>query len=136
MKLEVLMMANSASLESGLLNVQGVGWEFIRYDFFPAQLRGAVCGIITLDPEEIGTIHVIEVTAKDEGGIDLGWRASMTVPGDRPRTKRGVPIRQTFAVPLAAVLGAPTVVRVALECEGDELGAVTFEVQDEFSGDP
>ena len=38
MKIEVLMVANSASTEDGLLSIQGGGWEHCTLPMLPAEL--------------------------------------------------------------------------------------------------
>ena len=130
MNIEVLMVANGASVENSLLSVQGGGWEHYNPLFFPWTVRGAVAGIGTLEPSEVGSISIVDVEVSDQHGHVVQSVGSMTIDASRPAAKAGVPMRFPFFAPLMFVVTAPTVVKVALSSEGAELAAVTFAVHD------
>lgn len=130
MKIEVLMVANAASVSGSLLHVQGGGWEHCSYPLLPATVSGALAGIATLDDDEIGKTPALKIAITDADGHDMGFAASMIVSGIRPPTVAGVPLRVPFAVPFMFVAVRSTVIKVAVMHEGAELAAVTFLVRD------
>jgi len=129
-EVEVLLVANGAGTENSLLHVQGGGWESFLPGFFPWTVRGAVCGIVTLSNDEVGSTPVVVFTAEAQDGQDLGWRASMTIDGVRPVTIEGVPVRVPFWIALTAVVSAPTIVKITVSQGTAELAATAFAVRD------
>ena len=130
MRIEVLMIANAAGVDGGLLHVQGGGWEHCTYPLLPTTVSGAVAGIATLDEDEIGTTPALNIAITDADGQDMGFAASMIISGIRPKTVPGVPVRQPFAVPFMFVAVRSTVVKVGVIHERAELAAVTFIIRD------
>lgn len=130
MKIEVLMVANSASTEDGLLSIQGGGWEHCTLPMLPANFRAAIAGIATLEPDELGEAQIIQISAKAQDGHDPGFAGSMIISGIRPTTVPGVPVRVPFAVPLIFPALRPTVVKVSVTQDDAELAAVTFAIRD------
>jgi hypothetical protein len=137
MRIEVLMVANAAGVENNLLNVQGGGWEHYSPSLFPWTVRGAVCGIFALDPDELATTRVVDVAVSDQAGHVRSSSGSMVIDATRPLTEAGVPMRFPFFAPLMFVVSGPTVVTVRLsEEEGNELGSVAFSVKEPTSDIP
>jgi hypothetical protein len=129
-KIEVLMIANAASTENSLLNIQGGGWEHFSPPMFPWTLGGAVAGIATLEDDDMGTTPALNIAITDAAGQDMGFSASMIISGIRPHTAAGVPVRVPFAVPFTFAAFHSTVVKVAAIHDGAELAAVTFLIRD------
>lgn len=136
MNIEVLLVANGASTENGLLTVHGGGWEYFRPAFFPFTVRAAICGIATLDKGELGTTPIVTFRASAKDGQELGWVASSTVDGVRTPSAEGVPIRVPFMVLMSAVVSAPTVVTVTMSEGGTEIAATSFAVSDSTPDSP
>lgn len=136
MKIEVLLIANAAGLDGGLLHVQGGGWEHCSPSMLPATISGAAAGIATLDDEEIGNTPALNIAITDADGHDMGFAASMIISGIRPKTVAGVPVRVPFAVPFMFVATGSAVIKVAVAQEGAELAAVTFLVRDPVPDTP
>jgi len=129
-KVEVLMIANSATAEGSLLNVQGGGWEHCSPAMIPCTVGGHVAGIVALDEDELGQTPALNIAITDADGHDMGFSASMIVSGIRPATTVGVPVRVPFAVPFTVAVLRSMVVKVAALQGGAELAAVTFLVRD------
>jgi hypothetical protein len=135
-KIEVLMIANSAATEGSLLNVQGGGWEHCSPPMIPCTIGAYVAGIATLDDEELGQTPALNIATTDADGHDLGFAASMIISGIRPATVAGVPARVPFAIPFTVAVLRPTIVKVAALQGGAELAAVTFLVRDPIPDAP
>ena len=136
MKVEVLLVANSAKTEKGLLYVEGGGWEHYSAPFFPFTVRGALCGILTFEPSEIGSTPIVILDINDQLGQVEGSRASITVITDRPPATPGVPTRIPFWLPFSSVVTGPTVVSATLSQDGQVLGSVAFAVKDPVPDTP
>ena len=130
------MVANGAGIDNGLLTVNGGGWEFYSPAFFPSTVRGAICGIATLDESELGTTPVVTFRASAQDDQELGWVASTTIDGVRTPTVAGVPIRVPFMVLMSAVVSAPTVVTVTMSEGRAELASTAFAVRDPIPDAP
>lgn len=129
MKLEALLFANNASADGWLLAVEGGGWEHIEYDFMPGTAVGYVAGILTLDESEHGELTEVVADVFDDSGEVDGFRASMIVNGNRPKTDTGVPVRAPFAIPFMTVVRGPTVMKARLTLGGRELGLIACSVR-------
>jgi hypothetical protein len=137
LKIEVLMVANAAGVENGLLSVGGAGWEHYVVQLFPSTIRGSVAGIITLDAHDIGELREMQLTIDDAGGHIQPLHAAIVVSGVRPApTADGVPARVPFDIPFATVASAPTTVRVSLTYEGAVISTTTFAVHDPIPDSP
>lgn len=136
MQIEVLLVANQAVVENGLLSVAGGGWETFTPAMFPATLRGVIAGIVTLSDGEIGDGHAVSFSMTDPDGHVAGTSGSMIISGIRPRTRPGVPVRVPFDIPFSTVVSAPTVVKVGITQGTTELAAVTFAVLDPIPDSP
>ena len=130
MQIETLLMANVAGIENGLLSAEGAGWEHYVPAFLPCTVRGAVCGVATLDESELGSTPALKFRASAQDGQSLGWSASMTIDGVRVRAPEGVPTRVPFVVTLTAVVRNPTVITITLTSDSEELAATSFAVRD------
>jgi hypothetical protein len=129
-RIEVLMVANSASVNGSLLDIQGGGWEFCTLPMLPINVAGAVAGIATLEADELGEAPVARISVDDTDGHEPGFSASMVISGIRPTAVPGVPVRIPFALPFRFAALRPTVVKVSVSHEGAELAATTFAIRD------
>ncbi|HEX2259822.1 MAG TPA: hypothetical protein VHJ40_08785 [Actinomycetota bacterium] len=130
MKVESLVIANYATTDKWLLRVEGGGWEHCKPQILPTTVRGYVAGIFTLDRDELGTTPAVLVEIGDKNGHVEEFKASTIVNGMRPAATPGVPSRVPFAIPFTTVARAPTVMKVRLLNEGDELATTSFAVLD------
>lgn len=130
MKIEVLLVANGAGIENGLLNVHGGGWEYTSPPFFPSTIRGAVCGIAILDESELGTTPIVTFSIVDKSGSELGWRASTTIDGVRRPPAPGVLIRVPFMAIMSAVVTEPTIATITMSKDDVVIETTAFEVRD------
>src|SRR5674476_307059 len=130
MHVEVLMVANGAAVENGLLAVAGGGWETYSPALFPATLRGSVAGIVTLSEDELGESHVLSFSVTDSGGHVDSSSGSTIISGIQQKTVPGAPIRAPFDIPFSTVVRDSTVVNVGVSEGTAELAAVTFAVLD------
>ena len=130
MKVEILLVANAAAVQDGLLHVQGGGWEHYGVPLFPWTVQGCAAGILTVEPTDLGTSSVVTMDVSDQEGHVAGSHGSMVIVGDRPKTTAGVPVRFPFVFPFSTAISGPAVVKVALSKDGVELAAVAFSVKD------
>ncbi|HYK31769.1 MAG TPA: hypothetical protein VEV63_07390 [Streptosporangiaceae bacterium] len=136
MRIEVLMVANSASADDGLLTVHGGGWEHTVPRALPCTLTGYLAGIAVLDDGELGTTPVLALSITDLGGNDHRFSASVVINGNRPAPVPGVPIRAPFAVPFTFSVLQPTVVQAHVAHAGAEIATVSFLVSSAVSDAP
>jgi hypothetical protein len=130
MKIEALLVANSAKLNGWLLDIEGAGWEHYKCTGFPCEVRGAFAGIIILDNADLGLDHQLHFKIETADDGDIGFLADNTYHRGRggPATT-GVPSRLAFAVPFSFRILAPRIMR-AVVIKGDvDFGEVIFDVR-------
>jgi hypothetical protein len=131
MKVEALLVANGASIENSLLNVAGAGWEHFQAPLLPFTVRGALCGIMTMDNQELGSVQVMRIEVNDEKGRVEPSVGTMTIDASRgPTSDESVPMRFPFFAPLMFVVRGATIVKATLSSDGEELATTSFVVKE------
>ena len=78
MKLEAILMANATMIDANsLLNVEGSCWRFVERASFPETVGGTVCGVILIEDDDFGAVHVISADVFDDSGHVEGSTGSV-----------------------------------------------------------
>jgi hypothetical protein len=129
MKLEAILMANAATIDaSSLLSVEGSCWRFVERWNFPETVGGSVCGVILIEDEDFGAVHVISADVFDDSGHVEGSSGSVLFNCMEPSSEMTTP-RLAFAIPFATVIHEPTVLKASVKANGAELGALSVIVR-------
>jgi hypothetical protein len=135
MILEALILANTASVENGMLNANGIGWRYFESPTgYPATLSGSVCGTMIVEDADYGTIRELTLTVGDDAGQVAPATGSLTFDCTEPSEQMTVG-RLVFAWPFGIVVRGPTVVTASLSMGGDELGRQEFIARAPAGGD-
>jgi hypothetical protein len=128
-KLEAILMANATLIdENSLLTVEGACWRFVERADFPETVSGSVCGVILIEDEDFGAVHVISANVFDDSGHVEGSSGSVFFDCLEPSSEMTTP-RLAFAIPFATVIHEPTVLKASVKSDGDELGALSVIVR-------
>jgi hypothetical protein len=125
MKIEAILVANRAHIDGALLFVEGGGWEFASWEFFPGTISAFIAGVLALDESEIGGTPSATLELSDQEGHVEGFRASIIASGVRPKMP-GSPARIPFAIPFMTVVRSPTVMNVVMTPEGGDAVTIHF----------
>ncbi len=136
MKLEALLVANTAGTDHGLLTIRGGGWEHVRPAMLPTTIRGSLAGLLALSREELGTSPFVSFSVTDDDGMVDPSSGSMIVNAVRAAPPDGVDPRIAFDWPFAIAVRGPTLVRISMSTEAGELGSATFAVLDPVPDTP
>ena len=129
MKLEALLIANAAMIDANsLLNVDGACWRFLERAGFPETVGGTVCGVILIEDEDFGAVHVISADVFDDSGHVDGASGSVLFNCMEPSSEMTTP-RLAFAIPFATVVHEPTVLKASVKSDGTELGGLSVIVR-------
>ena len=129
MKLEAILMANATMIDAdSLLNVEGSCWRFIERANFPETVGGTVCGVILIEADDFGAVHVISADVFDDSGHVDGATGSVLFNCMEPSSEMTTP-RLAFAIPFATVIREPTVLKASVKWDGEELGSLSVIVR-------
>ena len=130
MKLEAIMLANSAKHNGWLLNIEGAGWEHYNCPSFPCQVRGAFVGVAILEDSDLGSDQQMHFKIENADDGDIVFLTDNTYDvAERGPTGAGVPSRLPFAVPFYFDVVGPRVMRAVVIKGDDDLGEVAFAVK-------
>ncbi len=125
MHAELLTIASQAEVEGGLLSMTGGGWEYVRVDWFPAEIRLFLVGVIVHAPEDYGHEHVISVAAQGSDGRAADFGTFRVAPS----TAAAV-VKTPFAYAMSLTLEGPVVLSLTATVEGGPtFGPTQFEVR-------
>jgi len=130
MRLEVIMLANSAKSNGWLLDIEGAGWEHYNCQSFPCRVNGALTGVVVLEDSDLGSDQQLYFKIENTNNEDIVFLTDNTyhVAGRGPAVA-GVPSRVPFAVPFFFDAVAPAVMRAVVIKGDDDLGEVTFAIK-------
>ena len=127
MILETLILANAASInaETGLLDVQGIGWQYFEPAAYPASIMGTICGTVLVEDGDYGDQHELTLEVSDDDGHVVRTVGALSFDCTE-RSERMTVGRLVFHWPFTTVVRAPTVVRASVTMGGQQLGSVEF----------
>ena len=129
MKLEAILMANTAMIDANsLLSLEGSSWRFVERANFPETVGGTVCGVILIEDDDFGAVHVISADIFDDSGHVEGSSGSVLFNCLEPSSEMTTP-RLAFAIPFATVIHEPTVLKASVKSDGGELGGLSVIVR-------
>ena len=125
--LETLILANVAGInpETGLLDVQGIGWRYYEPTAYPATITGNICGTVLVEAGDYGSIHELELEVGGDDGQVGRAVGALTFDCTEPSELMTVG-RLVFHWPFTTVVRAPTVVTASIAKGGEQLGAIEF----------
>src|SRR3954447_13070657 len=113
---------------NGLLLVEGGAWRYVEFESFPAAIRGNVCGVVSLEATDFGSVHTISLEVLDDSGqVDVS-RGSILFDAREESTEMSSP-RLPFAIPFATVAREPTLLKASVTSNGGELGGLSVIVR-------
>jgi hypothetical protein len=125
MHAELFTVASEAEVSGGLLSMTDGGWEYVKVDWFPAQITVVLVGVLVYAPEDYGRKHVISVAVQGSDGRSADFGTIRVLPS----TAAAV-VKTPFAYPLSLTLQGPVVLSITATVEdGPTLGPVEFEVR-------
>lgn len=132
MRLEALMLANSATPNWMLLDIQGAGWEHYSCPSFPCRVQGALAGIVILEDSDLGSDQQLyfKIENADDGDIVFLFDNTYHVASRGPAVE-GVPSRLPFAVKFNFDSVGPRRMRAVVIKGDDDLGEMLFAVKAE-----
>jgi hypothetical protein len=95
---------------------------------FPANCGGAIAGVATLEPDEVGTTPAMSFSIRAISGGDSLLMGSMIISAIRPPAPEGIPTRFPFVVPFTIPVTGPATMSVGLDHDGKTIGEVRFAV--------
>lgn len=130
MRLETVMLANSARHNGLLLDIDGAGWEHYDCPSFPCRVQGALAGIVILEDSDLGSDQQLHFKIESADDGDIVFLTDNTYHlASRGAAIEGVPSRMPFAVPFNFDSVRPRIMRAVIIKDNDDLGEILFAVK-------